>query len=233
MKLTWAVASTVTWLLVQNGQAFAATLPTALPSDDTSPSAANNSPGPTTPVDRGEPRAPKAAGKEQVQIGAIGGVGFPRPLSIEGLMKIERTVALGLEYSVLPTTNIGGVDFKASAVAGDLRVFPFAGPFFFGTRLGRQHFEASTSLTIASYGTVHGDTTTDTWFVNPRLGFLHTWSSGFTLGLEGGLQIPLSHTTANKVPDGVTVPTSITRVSDLFGASVLPTVSLLQAGMMF
>src|SRR5215471_1437062 len=43
---------------------------------------------------------------DHFRIGVLGGLGFPRPLSLEGMVKIERIVGLGAEYSVLPSISI-------------------------------------------------------------------------------------------------------------------------------
>src|SRR6516225_4081469 len=80
---------------------------------------------------------------EPFRIGAIAGVGFPHPLAIEGLVKIEDVVAFGIEYAVLPKTTIGGVQTSLWSLSGDLRVFPFKGAFFVGARVGRQRIDAS------------------------------------------------------------------------------------------
>ena len=44
-----------------------------------------------------------------VHLAVLGGFGFPRPLSIEGLVGVGDLVALGVEYSALPTMTIYGV----------------------------------------------------------------------------------------------------------------------------
>src|SRR4051794_26909559 len=75
------------------------------------------------PTDRGDDDT------DPLRIGAIAGVGFPRPLAIEALVKIEGVVALGLEYSLLPKTTLGGVETRFWALAADARVFPFKNGF--------------------------------------------------------------------------------------------------------
>jgi hypothetical protein len=63
------------------------------------------------------------------------------------------------------------------------RIYPFAGSFFLGVAFGRQR------VSIALQG-VGQPTTLDlsTRYVAPRLGWLATWSSGFSLGLDLGVQ---------------------------------------------
>lgn len=171
--------------------------------------------------------------REHVRVGVIGGLGFPRPLAIQAMVKFERTFAIGLEYSAMPQTQFGDVLVGWRALALDARVFPLQGAFFLGLRAVRQHLQGSASISAGSYGTYSGSVSTDTWYVEPRLGFLWTWRSGITVGLDAGLQIPLSHTNADALPSGIAVPSSVSSVRDLFGASKLPTVTLLQVGALF
>jgi len=111
--------------------------------------------------------------KDHLALGALVGVGFPRPLAVEGVVKIERTVLLGFEYSALPRITVSQASASANAVAADLRVFPLRGPFFVGLRVGEQHIDAE--ATVSAYGySVPATLTADTVFLNPRLGFLWT-----------------------------------------------------------
>jgi hypothetical protein len=68
--------------------------------------------------------------------------------------------------------------------------------------------------------------------VNPRLGFLWTLNGGFSIGLEAGVQLPISSSFSSTLPDAIAsrVHTS-TPVDLLTGA--LPTVDLLRIGMLF
>jgi hypothetical protein len=74
-----------------------------------------------------EPTGRSDEDQAPLRIGAVAGVGFPHPLAIEALVKIEGVLALGLEYSALPKTTIVGVNAKAWALAADARIFPFRG----------------------------------------------------------------------------------------------------------
>ena len=181
--------------------------------------------------------AKKKNEKEPVQFGFLAGAGFPRPLSGEVMLKIADTVALGAEYSTMPSTTVGAVEIGYHAYALDLRIFPLQSSFFIGARALRQHLDSSASLMVDGMGTYSGSLTMDTWYVNPRLGFLWTWKSGLSLGMDAGLQIPVSHTSTITMPaglpPGVQVPSSITSASNTLGAKVLPTVTLLQLGMLF
>src|SRR5215831_15152135 len=137
--------------------------------------------------------------KERIGIGALAGIGFPRPLSIEGIARFDRTLAIGAEYSMMPKLTISGVDTTLWALAASARVFPFKGPFFIGMRAGRQHLDASATITIPQLGALPESYAIDTWFINPRIGFLWTWNP-IAFGVDAGVQIPLTSSTSSTLP---------------------------------
>src|SRR5258708_24707900 len=89
---------------------------------------------------------------DHVRVGVLGSVAFPRPLAIEGLVKLERIVGLGVEYSLLPQLTIQGVQTHFCAVAAAARLFPFKNAFFVGLRAGRQHLGGEGTVTAAGFG---------------------------------------------------------------------------------
>ena len=167
-----------------------------------------------------------------LRIGALAGVGFPRPLSVEGMIKVGDVVGLGLEYSLLPNTTISGVDTTFYAINADVRIFPFENGFFIGVAAGKQHLGARTSLDAGALGSIPESVTVDTWFINPRLGFLWTSSFGLTLGIDAGVQIPLTASVDSTFPSQLAASQQVTDVANLFGKSVLPTVDLLRIGLL-
>ena len=170
-------------------------------------------------------------GEQPIHVGVLGGLGFPRPFAVEGMLEIDRVLALGVEYSVLPTMRFDGVDIGMHALAGDVRIFPLrGGPFFFGARFGKQQLDGAAAVTIAPYGTFDGSMSMQTWFVDPRIGLLWTFDSGITVGMNAGVQIPLSHVTTTTLPSGIAVPAQATTIADTLGARMIPTVTLLQLG---
>jgi hypothetical protein len=57
---------------------------------------------------QGRPSADHPVGESTphpVRVGAIGGIGFPRPLAVEGMVLVGGTVALEVEYGALPPTR--------------------------------------------------------------------------------------------------------------------------------
>jgi hypothetical protein len=177
-----------------------------------------------------EPTTPEA--KEHLRVGVLAAAGFPRPFAIEGMVKVERLLGVGLEYGLFPKTTISGVDVNMWSLAGDARVFPFKGAFFFGLRAGLQSATASTQLTIANYGALTESMTVNTWFVNPRMGFLWTWKPGLSLGIDAGVQLPIASNTSSSLPAQLVANQNVTNATDLFAKTPLPTIDLLQIGLL-
>ncbi len=169
---------------------------------------------------------------DHVSFGVLGGVAFPRPIAVEGMVKIERIVGLGFEYSMLPGITVEGVNTHFWALAADARVFPFKNAFFVGLRAGRQHLGGNANIAMPGVGTVNETMSLDTTFINPRIGFLWTWGPGISLGINAGVQIPVSTSESSSLPPGTPVDPRITRVGNTLGRNVLPTVDLLQIGVM-
>ncbi|HSO38289.1 MAG TPA: hypothetical protein VLT33_37430 [Labilithrix sp.] len=191
---------------------------------------------PNEPADRpSSKRESSDDDRDAFRIGVLGGIGFPRPLALEGLVKIDRVVGLGVEYSLLPKTTFGSVETSFWAIAADARVFPFRNGFFIGMRAGRQVLSASASFSAGALGTLTESARAETWFLNPRLGFLWTWRSGFTVGIDAGVQIPLSNARTSTIPEGLPVDISgtIASVQETLGTGVTPTVDLLRVGFLF
>ena len=83
---------------------------------------------------------------------------------------------------------------QMNAIMGDVRVFPLEDGFFIG--LGGAPAPVSrrgSPMALAGVGSPPNhaeDLRSDTWFINPRIGFLSTWSWGLTVGIDAGLKIP-------------------------------------------
>jgi hypothetical protein len=160
-----------------------------------------------------------------VRVGVIGGIGFPRPLAVEGMIMFGRTAALGAEFGVLPPVTIGGVQASLWSLGSDTRFFPFHGPFFIGLRAGRQHVDAATTITVGSGPEVLA---LDSWFLNPRIGVLWTASNGIAFGFEVGVQIPVVASVSSTLP--LSLDPAVQRTADSLGRSVIPTVDILRVG---
>lgn len=166
---------------------------------------------------------------DALRVGAVGGVGFPHPLAVEGVVLIDRLVLVGAEYSALPATTFSGVQTSLWAVAGDARVFPFRNGFFVGLRAGQQHLDQSASITVTNVGSFSGSISADTTFINPRMGFFWTWSA-LALGIDAGVQFPISTSTESRLPPGVSPPPATSALTQL-SQQTLPTIDLLRIGL--
>jgi len=164
-----------------------------------------------------------------LRLGVLAGVGFPRPFAVEALASIASVADVGVEYGFLPGLDVSSVHTDLWSVAGDLRVRPFRGAFFLGVLVGRQHIGATTTVTASGLGSATEQLGLDSWFVNPRIGFLWTTHYGLALGLDAGLQVPLSSSVTSSLPLSL-YPAAQAR-ADALGASMIPTLDLLRIGL--
>ncbi len=187
------------------------------------------------PAKEGASEARRGRAPETIRLGVIGGVGFPRPLAVEGLMKFRELAAVGIEYGFLPSTQIGGVEAELWAIALDARLFPFENGFFVGVRGGRQVLDARATFELAPFGRRSESVRAETWFFNPRAGFLWTWQSGVTFGIDAGVQIPIGATASTTLPAGLSssVDGIVATTTAVLGNRVTPTVDLLRLGVLF
>jgi hypothetical protein len=182
-------------------------------------------PQPAPPAEA--PPGSSADGTRSIRVGALAGVGFPRSASFEAFARLGRYVGLRVEYGVLPSISVDGVSASSWAVSPDLRVFPFHSVFFVGLRGGFQRIDAS-----ASAYSLAESATLDTWFVNPRIGFLWRASYGFTIATEAGVEMPLASNFSTTLPsDAAALVHSSMLLRTLSGT--LPTVDLVRVGVLF
>jgi hypothetical protein len=188
--------------------------------------------GPPPPAGAAEaqPNAVSPSGPRTLRVGALGGIGFPRPLAIEVMAVCSGLAAVGVEYGALPAITVDGVSAGLWSVAADLRVFPFRGAFYLGLRAGRQHARATTSIAVGSFGDANEILDLDSWYLNPRAGFLWTTREGLSFGVEAGVQFPLSPSVSSSLP--LSLYPSAQHTIDALGSSVIPTVDLLRIGLL-
>ena len=192
-------------------------------------------PRPAAAPEKKETKAPEEKKHEELELGALGGVGFPHPLAIEGVVRVHEMVMLGVEYGVMPKITINDVSTSMWSLAADARVFPFKGAFFIGLRAGYQSLSAAATLTADNIGSYTESMDVKTWFLNPRIGFLWVWKP-IALGLDAGVQLPISTTVSRSTLLALASPSldsQITRAADTLGKTPLPTIDLLRIGVMF
>lgn len=179
----------------------------------------------------------------------IGLVSLPRPIEGEIAVKLGDYFAVGGQYSMFPNITFPGMDAKAkfSAIQGTLRTFPFGGSFYIGVNGGVQTLFAS-----MSEGDLTVESDMSSPIITPQLGWLWTWDSGFTLGLNLGVQIPLAKdpevdvkyqgtsitSAASMLPDEKQAKANdlkdkVNKVAKLVGKTPLPQVDLLKIGFFF
>jgi hypothetical protein len=184
---------------------------------------------PAAPKDVPCDRSAAAPAPAPVRVSVLGGVGFPRPLAIDGLVIFGARVALGVEYGALPTTTIADVKTSMWAFSADARFFPIRGaPLFVGVRAGRQHVDASTTITIPRFGPFSEALALDSWFVNPRVGLLWASHAGIAFGTEAGLQIPIAPSVSSTLP--LSLVPGAQHTAESLGSSVLPTIDVVRLG---
>jgi hypothetical protein len=201
-------------------------------SPSSAPSASASPPTPT-PTEKPPVGGFDEHGVRPLRLGVLGGIGFPRPLSVEALAQLYGVVTLGAEYGVLPAITIDGVRASLWSLAGDVRVSPFRGAFsafFVGMRFGHQHAGADTTVTIPMLGSAGETLGLDSWFVNPRVGFLWTWRPGLAVGIEAGVQVPIHPAVSSTLP--LSLAPEAQRTVTTLGNTVLPTVDLLRVGLL-
>ncbi len=233
-----------TQLLVATALSLVSLARTAHADEAAAPPAAASA---STPPDR----HPSGHETTTFRAGALAGIGFPRPLALEGLAVLGEHLVVGAELAGMPAVTLGagptqvgsvpapfgngtpspvtmnGVTVSLWSLAGDARWFPFGGPFFVGLRAGHQHVDASTTLD-ASYGTIATAMALDSWFFNPRVGLLWKPRGGLAFGMEAGVQVPVGTQISSSVPLAP-FPT-LQHTAEQLGGTVLPTVDLLRLG---
>ena len=94
--------------------------------------------------------------------------------------------------------------------------------------------QARTAAMDAPTGLFLLDATGRATYVNPRLGVLWTHRSGFSLGADVGVQIPITSRYTSSVPkEAAEADAILSKVASAFGNGVTPTVDLLRVGFLF
>ncbi|MBX7197238.1 MAG: hypothetical protein K1X94_34630 [Sandaracinaceae bacterium] len=176
----------------------------------------------------------KASSSDAVRLDVHGSAGFPSPVNVGGGLLFGRAVELGFEYGFLPTVNLEATQLGYQTYSGDLRIYPWpSGPFFFGARLGRQKLTATVSQALGPYGSASGTLTGDGWYLNPRMGLSWSSSWGLSAGIDAGFRVPLSHRVQQDLPNGIEAPAAAVDTVDYLVGKVIPTVTVLQLGLLF
>jgi hypothetical protein len=209
--------------------------------------ATNASASETAPQEDRPLEAPKSSSSkdETFRLGGLVGVGYPRPFSAEGFVKVKKLVGVGFEYGFMPDANVMGTNISFHGVAADLRLFPLKGGFFVGVRGGKQWLSTRTTISASvngvknAGGTYNESMSAETMFVNPRIGYLKTWDNGITLGFDAGVQIPVSPSytrDSDAARAGIkagSADNAYLTIANALGNKTTPTIDLLRVGFLF
>jgi hypothetical protein len=158
------------------------------------------------------------------QIGPVVGAGLPSLLNFGVAVKLTRYVGAGINIGIIPTLKIsyyGQATLAYQEYDVYARVYPFGGAFFLGTGIGYEAVQGTLATTVdltpyqqglpagsfpnsvdyASQGSVK------TLVLTPQIGLFHTFGSGFSLGFDVGLQVPIA-------PSQVTLKSQVNLLTD-------------------
>jgi hypothetical protein len=141
------------------------------------------------------------------------GTGLPDVLNLGGTIKLTPYFGAGINVGLIPSIHLSLYgDATLSYQEYDLygHIHPFGGSFFLGAAVGyatmrgdfSDTFNAATAGVVVPTGapssfTVDSHASVRTLVLTPQLGFLHTFGSGFSLGVDAGLQVPLAPSQIN------------------------------------
>jgi hypothetical protein len=211
----------------------------------------------TSPNDEGEQKSKEDEGNGALgpfRIGFLVGTGLPSLLSFGGMIKVTRYFGAGINVGLIPAMKLSlygdaNISFQEYEIYG--RLFPFGGSVCLGAGVGyatvsgtiKNSYDISSVQSLApnlpNPLPVDTEGSVKTLVLTPVLGLLHTFQSGFTLGLDVGAQIPIApsaiHNTTN-VP--ATVPPQLVAqyvtpndqkvhdTLDKVGRTILPTLNV-------
>jgi hypothetical protein len=158
------------------------------------------------------------------RIGPVVGAGLPSLINLGVTVKLSRYFGAGVNVGIIPTLKIayyGQATLAYQEYDVYARVYPFGGSFFLGTGIGYETVKGTLTTTVdltpyqqalpagllpssanyASQGSVK------TLVLTPQIGLLHIFSSGFSLGCDIGLQVPVA-------PSQVTFTSQVNLLAD-------------------
>jgi hypothetical protein len=205
---------------------------TALAQTPDSPMSSGNAPLPSgseaTPTEKAA-QAPTEEEHPAFRIGVILGlVSVPRPVNVEVHVKFFDVIGIGGSYTYMPkfvgdwllslyNASYSDLSVTSSSWELALRIHPARGAFFLGANLGMGDV---TAVLIGS--TRNATAKVSGPFVAPRLGWLWIWSSGITMGLDAGVQIPIGDATITYDPPAFRDVPQLRRAAETVGKTLLP-----------
>jgi hypothetical protein len=140
------------------------------------------------------------------RIGPVVGVGLPGLLSFGGAIKLTKYFGAGLNVGIVPELQFdyygdATVSYQSVILYG--HIHPLGGGFFLGAGVGYAHvrgtyaedFDLSEEFDPNFFDTTFrytSEATVQTLVLTPELGYFFTFKSGFTMGVDAGVQIPIA-----------------------------------------
>jgi hypothetical protein len=141
------------------------------------------------------------------RIGPVLSFGLPSLLGIGAMVKLTRYFGTGVNVGLIPEMTFkyygdAKVSYQEYTAYG--HVHPFGGGFFLGAQIGYARVKGSYATTVDLRGysstfpglpdslSYTSRATVQTLVLTPEIGYFHTFGSGFSLGVDAGLQIPVA-----------------------------------------
>lgn len=137
--------------------------------------------------------------------------------------------------------TVQGYDVDISNVELQFRYHPWMTSFFMGLATGNHVVKVSKSQVFMGQ-TVNGEAKINAGYVTPQFGWIKTWDSGFTLGLELGWLVPTSNSTdftsnapasVQSTSDYQQFESDVKDQGDQLGKSGVPYVTVVRLGWVF
>ena len=188
------------------------------------------------------------------RIGPVVGVGLPGLLSFGGAIKLTKYFGAGVNVGIVPELQFdyygdATVSYQSVILYG--HIHPLGGGFFLGAGVGYAHVRGTYAevFDISDYVSPKSgidprfpytsEATVDTLVLAPELGYFFTWKSGFTMGVDAGVQIPIAPSEISfesrvdsqiprEVVDQFTGPTDdrVESTLERVGQTIIPTVGI-------
>ena len=141
------------------------------------------------------------------RIGPVLSLGLPSVFGFGGMIKLTRYFGAGVNVGLIPEMTFGyygeaKVSYQEYTAYG--HIHPFGGAFFLGSQIGYARVKGSyaTTIDLRGYSAMFPDlpdslaytsrATVQTLVLTPEIGYFYIFGSGFSFGLDAGLQIPIA-----------------------------------------
>ncbi len=184
------------------------------------------------------------------RIGPVLSGGLPSLLGFGGMVKLTRWFGGGVNVGLIPEVKFryygeASVSYQEYLAYG--HIHPLGGGFFFGTQVGYARVRGTyrQKVDISGYATMFPQlglpneldytsrAVVQTLVLSPEIGYFHIFKSGFAVGVDGGLQIPIAPSEIRfqqrtDVPPEFLAPydQKVRSTLDKVGRTILPTFHL-------